>query len=164
VRLGLGRNKLEIATYPGCNVVRDLLKVSPVVPGVPKWLSIILKMRATSGFEKTLEGQSRTLDAWFGPLMLDHCGITDWCGIPSCFVSEPHRVKATTIVQLRKIGRSLGFAVAYDAVSYYYPGGCQRIVLFPITTQLNSNSHPAAVLALLEAGGTVTGIVADIEL
>ena len=154
---------MEVATYPGCNVVRDLLKVSQVVPGVPEWLSTILKEQATSGFDKTLEGQSRTLDAWFGPLMLDHCGTTAWCGIPSCFVSEPYNITAKTIIELRKIGRRLGFAVAYDAVSYYYPGGCQRIVLFPITTPLNSNSHPAAVLALLEAGGTVTNIVTDIE-
>jgi hypothetical protein len=158
----LGRNKLEVATYPGCNVVRDVLRVSQVVPSVPKWLSNILKEQATSQIGKSLEGQSRTLDAWFGPLMLDHSGTTDWCGIQSCFVSEPYSVKAKTIIELRKIGRRLGFAVAYDPVSYYYPGvgGCQRIVLFPITTPLNSNSHPAAVLALIEAGGTV----ADLEL
>lgn len=155
----LGRTKLEVATYPGCNAVRDVLRVSQVVPGVPKWLSNILKEQATSELGKSLEGQSRTLDAWFGPLMLDHCGTTDWGDIPACFVSEPYNVDAKTIIKLRKIGRRLGFAVAYDPVSYYYPGGCQRIVLFPITTPLNSNSHPTAVLALIEAGGTV----ADLE-
>ncbi|MDQ5936802.1 MAG: hypothetical protein QG574_4138 [Cyanobacteriota bacterium erpe_2018_sw_21hr_WHONDRS-SW48-000092_B_bin.40] len=157
----LGRTKLEVATYPGCNAVRDVLRVSQVVPGVPKWLSNILKEQATSELGKSLEGQSRTLDAWFGPLMLDHCGTTDWGDIPACFVSEPYNVDAKTIIKLRKIGRRLGFAVAYDPVSYYYPGvgGCQRIVLFPITTPLNSKSHPAAVLALIEAGGTV----ADLE-
>lgn len=138
--------------------MRDVLKVSQVVPGVPKWLSNILKEQTSNPFEKTLEGQSRTLDAWFGLLMLDHCGTTTWAGIPSCFVSEPYNVKTKTIIKLRKIGRRLGFAVAYDAVSYYYPGGCQRIVLFPISTLLNSNSHPAAILALIEAGGTVSDL------
>lgn len=155
----LERTKLEAATYPGCNVVQDVFKISPIAPGVPKWLSNILKKQATSELSKSLEGQSRTLDAWFGPLMLDHCGTTDWGGIPECFVSEPYNVKANAIAKLRTIGRRLGFAVAYDPVSYYYPGGCQRIVLFPITTPLNSNSHPTAVLALIEAGGTV----ADLE-
>lgn len=150
---------MEVATYPSCQAIRSALHVSKVESGLPKWLSTILKKQATSQIGKSLEGQSRTLDAWFGPLMLDHCGTTEWCGIPSCFVSEPYNVKAKTVVELRKIGRQMGFAVAYDAVSYYYPGGCQRIVLFPITTPLNSNSHPAAVLALLEAGGTV----ADLE-
>lgn len=142
--------------------MRDVLRVSQVVPGVPKWLSNILKEQATSELGKSLEGQSRTLDAWFGPLMLDHCGTTDWCGIPSCFVSEPYSVTAKTIIELRKIGRRLGFAVAYDSVSYYYPGvgGCQRIVLFPMSTKLTAACHPAAVLALLEAGGTIT----DLEL
>lgn len=146
---------MEIATYPGCNVARDLLKVSPVVPGVPKWLSNIIKEQASNPFEKTLEGQSRTLEAWFGPLMLDHCGTTTWAGIPSCFVSEPYNVTEEAIVELRKIGRRMGFAVAHDAVSYYYPGGCQRIILFPVTTKLRAACHPAAALALIEARHSV---------
>jgi hypothetical protein len=150
---------LQVASYPGCEAVRSVLHVSKVESGLPKWLSNILKEQATSQMGKSLEGQSRTLDAWFGPLMLDHCGTTEWCGIPSCFVSEPYKVRAKTIIKLREIGRKLGFAVAYDAVSYYYPGGCQRIVLFPITTKLTASSNPAAVLALLEAGGEI----ADIE-
>lgn len=155
-----GDNELEVATYPGCETVRSVLNVSKVKSELPKWLSNILKEQATSELGKTLEGQSRTLDAWFGPLMLDHCGTTEWAGIPSCFVSEPYKVTAKTIIELRKIGCRLGFAVAYDPVSYYYPGGCQRIVLFPLTTKLTAVSHPAAVLALIEAGGTV----ADLEL
>ena len=130
------------------------------MPGIPKWLSTILKEQATSGFDKTLEGQSRTLDAWFGPLMLDHCGTAAWGGIPSCFVSEPYNVTDKAIAKLRTIGRRLGFAVAYDSASDYYPGSCQRIVLFPISTELTTACHPAAVLALIEAGGTV----ADLDL
>lgn len=149
---------MEVAPYPGCQAIRSVPHVSKVESGLPKWLSTILKKQATSQLGKTPEGQSRTLDAWFGPLMLDHCGTTEWCGIPSCFVSEPYNVKAKTIVELREIGRRLGFAVAYDAVSYYYPGGCQRIVLFPITTKLTAESNPAPVLALLAAGGTVADI------
>jgi hypothetical protein len=151
---------MAVATYPGCDAVRQLLMVSRVAPGkIPTWLKNILKEAyANLCLEPTGEGLSRALAELLGPELFDHCGMTEWDGIRDCFVSEPYGVPANAVVRLREIGRQLGFAVVYDAVSYYYPGGCQRVLLFPTTTVLKSSSHPAAVLALLEAGGTVDGI------
>ena len=146
-----------VATYPGCDVVRKVLGVSRVDLGkIPQWLTECLKLEyPETKLLETSEGQSRALTRLMGKLSLDHCGTTDWHDIPSCFVTEPYDVDAEGLVELRKKGRRLGFAVAYDAVSYYYPGSCHRIVMFPCSTRLNSQSHPAALLALVEEGAKV---------
>lgn len=143
-----------VADYPGCDELRIEYKISRVERGIPRWLKELL--RKQNGCRR-LNGEleSRALYKLFRPVDLDHCGITDWHGIRSCFVSEPYQVQAKEILELKEKGRRLGFAVAYDPLSYYYPGACHRIVLFPKTTRLTMSAHTEAVAALLYAGGTV---------
>ncbi len=144
---------MAVAQYPGCDELRRTYKISPVKRGkIPHWLKELLgKQRGSRRLSGELE--SRALVDLVSPVALDHCGTTEWHGIPSCFVSEPYQVKPEDIIQLRAKGCTLGFAVAHDPLSYYYPGACHRIVLFPTTTSLNRESHPDAVEALLLAGG-----------
>ena len=144
---------MALAQYPGCDELRRKYKISLVKRGkIPHWLKEILGKQIGSR-RPCGELESRALVDLVSPVALDHCGTTEWHGIPSCFVSEPYQVTGKEIVQLRAKGCTLGFAVAYDPLSYYYPGACHRIVLFPTTTLLNRESHPAAVEALLLAGG-----------
>jgi len=144
---------MAVADFPGCDELRRKHKISAVRQGkIPQWLKDILS-KQISLTRQCGELESRALFDLFNPVTLDHCGTTDWQGIPSCFVSEPYHVNADEISQLREKGCEHGFAVAYDPLSYYYPGGCHRIVLFPVTALLSSASNPEAIEALLFAGG-----------
>lgn len=144
---------MTVAQFPGCDELRRKHKMSPVQRGkIPRWLKNILSNQ-NSASKSCGELESRVLFEVFSPVTLEHCGTTDWHSIPSCFVSEPYQVSAEEIIQLREKGCKLGFAVAYDPLSYYYPGACHRIVLFPTTTSLSTASHPDAIEALLFAGG-----------
>lgn len=143
---------MAVADFPGCDELRRKHKISEVRQGkIPRWLKDILS-KQNSYTRRCGELESRVLFDVFSPVTLDHCGTTDWQGIPSCFVSEPYHVTADEISELRKKGHALGFAVVYDPLSYYYPGGCHRVVLFPATTVLSAAGHPDAVEALLSAG------------
>jgi hypothetical protein len=144
---------MVVAQFPGCDELREKHKISPVQRGMlPRWLKDILS-KQNSSTRLCGELESRALFEVFSPVTLDHCGTTEWHGIPSCFVSEPYQVNTEEITQLREKGCALGFAVAYDPLSDYYPGGCHRIVLFPITASLSTANHPDAVEAFLFAGG-----------
>ena len=144
---------MAVANFPGCDELRRKHKISKVRRGkIPRWLKDILS-KQNSYTLQCGELESRVLFDVFSPVTLDHCGTTDWQSIPSCFVSEPYHVTADEISELREKGRALGFAVVYDPLSYYYPGGCHRVVLFPTTTVLSAAAHPEAVEALLFAGG-----------
>lgn len=146
------------ATYPECDVVRKALNISQVDLGnIPDWVKRILKqeygipMRGAA-FQDYLNG----LESLIGENAVDHWGTTTWNGIKGCFVTEPYGISTSKVLRLRELGRRLGFAVAYDSVSYHYPGSCDRVILFPITSRLDKESHPLAVVALLEAGGQLS--------
>lgn len=144
---------MTVAQFPGCDELRQKHKISPVKRGkIPQWLKELISKE--NGHKRLCdELESRALIDLISPVHLDHCGTTEWHGIPACFVSEPYQVKVEELIQLREKGCTFGFAVAYDPLSYYYPGACHRIVLFPTTTSLSRTSHSDAVEALLLAGG-----------
>ncbi len=144
----------SVAIDPACEVVRKVLRISPVEHKIPGWLKEMLQEQFP---DRTLqqcgELESRALYEFFKDIDIDHLGTAEWCGIKSCFVFEPYHVKAQDIIRLKEKGRQCGFVVAYDPVSYYYPGASHRVVLFPISVRLTTSSHVAAVLALFDAGG-----------
>jgi hypothetical protein len=109
---------------------RELLKPSPVRPGVPNWFRLRLLKRfgaqwGTNGFAVLMGARANDHWHWF-----DHYGRTEWHG-HECFVSEPYDIGATDVQQISELAAVLDCEWHISSNSWHFPGSTLRVLLYP---------------------------------
>ena len=103
-----------------CNA-RDLLRPSPVKPGIPTW---VLNVIRKSYDRYDLRNPMPTAD-W-----ADHRGTTEYRGDKQAFVCEPYGFGHDWLHEVEDFATKCGCAYAIDPNSWWFPGRTIRIAFY----------------------------------